>query len=116
MGDARPSAAPSTSGTFAGDLGVPYDAADRVVRAAASTPSLEPQTARGIHPATCCPLTGRVMRDPVVAACGNSFELEAIAHWLARNETSPVTQEKLASKLLFPNAALRSIIRAGHRP
>ena len=99
-----------------GDLGVPYDAADRVVRAAASTPSLEPQAARGIHPATCCPLTGRVMRDPVVAACGNSFELEAIAHWLARNETSPVTQEKLASKLLFPNAALRSIIRAGHRP
>ncbi|KAH8066316.1 hypothetical protein JL722_750 [Aureococcus anophagefferens] len=99
----------------AGDLGVPYDAADRVVRAAASTPSLEPQTARGIHPATCCPSRAGHAR-PVVAACGNSFELEAIAHWLARNETSPVTQEKLASKLLFPNAALRSIIRAGHRP
>jgi hypothetical protein len=50
------------------------------------------------------------MRDPVVAADGNTYEREAIEAWLRTHDTSPMTNQQLPHKALVPNLALRSSI------
>jgi len=50
------------------------------------------------------------MLDPCVCADGQSYERRAIERWLVRHNTSPLTGEKLASKELRPNFALKSLI------
>lgn len=57
-----------------------------------------------------CPITCVVMTDPVQVVGGDTFEREAIARWLASHDTSPMTNEQLASKALTPNRALRDAI------
>ncbi|CAL8460599.1 g128 [Coccomyxa elongata] len=62
--------------------------------------------------AFCCPITHQdVLRDPVVACDGYSYERDAIKDWLQKHDTSPMTNEKLESKHLIPNLALRVAIR-----
>lgn len=50
------------------------------------------------------------MRDPVLAACGHTFERAALEAWLVDHDSSPVMGEVLSSKTLIPNYALRSLI------
>ncbi len=50
------------------------------------------------------------MRDPVVAADGYSYEREAIAAWMQRAGTSPLTNLPLQHGALTPNHLLRSAI------
>ena len=57
-----------------------------------------------------CPITQEIMRDPVMAADGHSYDRAAIEEWLQTHDTSPLTNYTLQSKLLTPNHALRSII------
>jgi len=59
-----------------------------------------------------CPLTARVMEDPVFAADGWSYEREAIAQWLTKHATSPVTSAPLAHNRLVPNHQLKAQIIA----
>jgi len=59
----------------------------------------------------CCPISCEVMRVPVIAADGHTYERSCIEAWLARGKlTSPVTNEALANDALIPNHALRSLI------
>eukprot|EP00850_Spirogloea_muscicola_P002887 SM000011S19065 [mRNA] locus=s11:630640:635531:- [translate_table: standard] len=58
-----------------------------------------------------CPITQDVMRDPVLAADGHTYERVAIATWLSSNDTSPMTNCELPHKTLMPNYALRSMIQ-----
>lgn len=52
------------------------------------------------------------MQDPVVAADGYTYEAEAIKGWLdSGNQTSPMTDGKIAHNNLIPNHALRSAIQ-----
>lgn len=60
--------------------------------------------------AFCCPITHDVLRDPVVACDGYSYERDAIKEWLQKHDTSPMTNEKMESKNLIPNLALRAAI------
>ena len=58
-----------------------------------------------------CPLTLRVMRDPVVAADGHSYERAEIEARFARGlRASPCTRAPLAHCELIPNHALRDAI------
>ncbi len=57
-----------------------------------------------------CPITQELFRDPVIAADGNTYERNAIAHWLEAHDTSPMTGAILANTTLIPNLALRSLI------
>ncbi len=60
-----------------------------------------------------CPLTMEVMRDPVMAADGQTYEREEIEKWFAKgNKTSPLTGAELLSTVLMPNIALRKAIEA----
>jgi U-box domain len=57
-----------------------------------------------------CPLTLEVMVDPVIDAEGNTFERQALLHWLSYYGASPVSRQPLNANLVVPNFALRDII------
>lgn len=58
-------------------------------------------------PSFCCPITQEPMHDPVVAMDGHSYEANVISEWLRTHHTSPVNGDRLASKVLVRNVALR---------
>jgi hypothetical protein len=59
-----------------------------------------------------CPITLQVMRDPVIGPDGHTYERSAISEWLAYNDTSPVTRQRMQGTNLIPNIALRNLIQA----
>ena len=61
----------------------------------------------------CCPLTLDVMANPVIAADGHTYERSAIEEWFKNNDTSPITNLLVASKVLTPNFALKSMLKQG---
>jgi len=56
-----------------------------------------------------CPITTDLMVDPVMAMDGFTYEREAIAAWLRRHDTSPITRQVIPPTLI-PNNNLRSQI------
>ncbi|XP_076852475.1 WD repeat, SAM and U-box domain-containing protein 1 [Brachyhypopomus gauderio] len=65
-----------------------------------------------------CPITHEVMKDPVIAADGYSYEREAIESWIStKSRTSPMTNLPLHTTLLTPNRTLKmAIFRWTSRP
>jgi U-box domain len=65
-----------------------------------------------------CPLSGSVMRDPVLyGSGGHSFEREALEQWLAANPgVDPLSGQPLPPEGgdLVPNHALRCLIEQLH--
>ncbi|CAI7828455.1 unnamed protein product [Closterium sp. NIES-54] len=57
-----------------------------------------------------CPITQEMMVNPVLAADGHTYEQEAIKSWLETSDMSPMTNQKLPSKDLVANHAVRSMI------
>ncbi|KAI3356189.1 hypothetical protein L3Q82_017447 [Scortum barcoo] len=58
-----------------------------------------------------CPITRELMKDPVIAADGYSYERESIECWIrAKNKTSPMTNLPLQTTLLTPNRSLKMAI------
>ena len=68
------------------------------------------QDAQDIPLSFLCPITHELMKNPVIDREGNSYEEEAIALWLRRNTTSPVTRNDLHASHLTPNRALKDAI------
>ncbi|AIK96236.1 U-box domain-containing protein [Candidatus Odyssella acanthamoebae] len=60
-----------------------------------------------------CPITLQVMRDPVVAADGHSYERAAISKYfnIDNRAKSPITGLPLKNRDLFDNQALKAMIR-----
>ena len=52
-----------------------------------------------------CPITMSIMRDPVVASDGHTYERDAIMRHLSTNSLSPITQQPL-DYMLFDNYSL----------
>tara|TARA_B100000676_G_C17962623_1_gene778506 strand:+ start:321 stop:962 length:642 start_codon:yes stop_codon:yes gene_type:complete len=59
-----------------------------------------------------CPITQRLIKDPVITCDGHTYEREAIEKWFVMNDTSPFTGVALDSKVLVPNHAVRKAIEA----
>ncbi|KAL0963781.1 hypothetical protein UPYG_G00313500 [Umbra pygmaea] len=58
-----------------------------------------------------CPITREVMKDPVMASDGYSYEREAIMTWISnKNRTSPMTNLPLPSTVITPNRSLKAAI------
>ena len=57
-----------------------------------------------------CPITTELMKDPVIASDGHTYERCAIAQWFARARTSPTTNEPVPTTQLIPNHTARSMI------
>lgn len=65
----------------------------------------------GIPDEFLCPITRELMRDPVIAADGYSYEREAIESWIhTKNRSSPMTNLPLLTTLLTPNHTLKMAI------
>ena len=64
-------------------------------------------------PSFVCPIGREVMRDPVVAADGHTYERGSIEEWIQRqgaDARSPKTNAKLAHTMLTPNHTLKASI------
>lgn len=59
-----------------------------------------------------CPLSRRVMLDPVTAADGVTYERQAIVEWMRLQNVSPTTGRPLAHKALAPNGSLRAAVQS----
>lgn len=58
-----------------------------------------------------CPITRELMKDPVIAADGYSYERGSIEDWFrGKNKTSPMTNLPLQTTLLTPNRSLKMAI------
>ncbi|XP_065527243.1 WD repeat, SAM and U-box domain-containing protein 1 isoform X3 [Lathamus discolor] len=58
-----------------------------------------------------CPITRELMKDPVIAADGYSYEKEAIENWInSKRRSSPMTNLPLPSPMLTPNRTLKMAI------
>lgn len=68
------------------------------------------QDVDAIPPEFVCSITGEIMDQPVVAADGHTYERDAIVAWFEKNLTSPMTNQPLQTKMVFPNHALRGAI------
>mmetsp|Transcript_42731 Transcript_42731/g.110492 ORF Transcript_42731/g.110492 Transcript_42731/m.110492 type:complete len:367 (-) Transcript_42731:99-1199(-) len=65
-----------------------------------------------LPPHATCPISQRVMKDPVICADGHSYERTCIEHWLRMgNFTSPSTNMPLLHCGLTANISLRNIIQ-----
>ena len=96
---------------------------DRFTDRAKKVMNLARQEAQRWPPSFCCPITQEPMHDPVIAMDGHSYESGVIGEWLRTHHTSPVTNERLASKVLVRNIALRNamaewdaLVRSGAEP
>jgi hypothetical protein len=58
-----------------------------------------------------CPITQQPFVDPVVCPEGHSFERAAIAKWLAKKDTHPLSRNKLKMGRLRPNRNLQAAVR-----
>ena len=56
------------------------------------------------------PMSMLIMRDPVIASDGNTYERSTIEYWLRTKNTSPLTNAPLRNTILTPNNSLRSEI------
>lgn len=57
-----------------------------------------------------CPITCDTMKDPVVAADGQTYDRPAIESWLQKHRISPMTNEPLETTQVIPNIALRQLM------
>nr|XP_010932523.1 U-box domain-containing protein 21-like [Elaeis guineensis] len=60
----------------------------------------------------CCPISLDLMKDPVTASTGITYDRRSIEKWLElRNQNCPVTNQVLKSEELIPNHSLRRMIQ-----
>lgn len=62
-----------------------------------------------------CPISQDVMKDPVVAEDGHTYERNNITAWFHNHNTSPMTNEVIG-KLLIPNHGVKSEIEQWQQP
>jgi len=67
-------------------------------------------TVEALKHAHICPITQSLFVDPVVAADGNTYERTAIEKWLAAHSTSPLNNEELPSKTVYPSITVRQAV------
>ena len=58
----------------------------------------------------CCPITGGVMSQPVVAPSGKTFEYSSLRQWVLRHGTDPTTSQPLSVHDLYPNLVIRGLV------
>lgn len=85
---------------------------DEINHALANATNAPVNVSREVPPEFICPLSGELMRDPVLLlATGQSFEREYIDLWFSRGrDTCPVTWQTVHTTARIPNLALRGRI------
>ena len=73
-------------------------------------PSNSVSRKESLPPIFVCPITQEMMRDPVIAEDGYTYERQAIEEWTSRHRRSPMTNKDMNTTQLISNHALRSAI------
>lgn len=68
--------------------------------------------AREIPAYLCCPLSGRLLADPVLLASGGTFERTAALVHLQASDRDPLTGSRLSTRAVAPNLNLRQAVEA----
>ncbi len=64
-----------------------------------------------------CPISADIMKEPVLnIKTGHSYEKESITAWLEKNDTDPLTRNKITLQDLVPNRALAQAIESFNSP
>ena len=59
-----------------------------------------------------CPITRKIMKNPVIVSNGVSYEKEAIEVWLSRGKDFCLkTKQKISNKIMIPNIGLMKLIK-----
>lgn len=58
-----------------------------------------------------CPISGEIMKDPVITPSGISYERETIETWLKKKPVDPLSKKPLDVKDLIPNRSLKDTIQ-----
>ncbi|KAJ6810173.1 U-box domain-containing protein 5-like [Iris pallida] len=59
----------------------------------------------------CCPISSRLMYDPVIIASGQTFERVSIEKWFSEgHNVCPKTQKKLENLFMIPNSCMKDLI------
>ncbi|CAN0290841.1 unnamed protein product, partial [Discosporangium mesarthrocarpum] len=58
-----------------------------------------------------CPITRELMRDPVIAADGHTYDREAIEMWLRNHDSSPKTGQPMDHRFVVANHNLKRLIK-----
>ena len=61
-----------------------------------------------------CPISFDLMREPVIADDGTTYDRAQIEAWLRKHNTSPVTGAEMRTKRLVPNYPMRIQIQQYH--
>ena len=62
-------------------------------------------------PELCCPISMKLMHDPVIIASGQTYERENIERWFSKGyDTCPRTQVKLENFTITPNTCMQAVI------
>ena len=65
-----------------------------------------------INEAFYCPITGDVMKEPVIFPDGYTYEKSAIEDWIKVHHSSPYTRQRMEADQGIPNRALKDQIDA----
>ena len=112
-GGAAVASSPSVQAAAAAAAAPPTAEGDQAAADAAMARALqvaEDGAADGLRADLRCPISLEVMRDPVIAADGHSYERASIEQWLRTRRTSPLTGQPLPNQTLIPNHRLRAMI------
>ncbi|KAK3275231.1 hypothetical protein CYMTET_16625 [Cymbomonas tetramitiformis] len=81
------------------------------VASSSTTPSaLSPENFMQSLPVLRCPLLKDVMREPVIASDGHTYEKAAIKDWFLKHDTSPVTNLPFEHKGLIANHSFHALV------
>ena len=59
-----------------------------------------------------CPISGEIMRNPVVNSVGQTYDKTSIQQWISRgNRTDPNTRQQISTTLI-PNFSIKSLINS----
>ena len=58
-----------------------------------------------------CPITQKIMEEPVITPYGTTYEKSAIIDWMAKNKTDFMTKKALNENMLVNNYMLKVAIK-----
>ena len=58
-----------------------------------------------------CPITQKIMEEPVITPYGTTYEKSAIIDWIAKNKKDFITKKNLDEKMLVTNYILKVAIK-----
>ena len=82
------------------------------IRVVSPVASVEDQFDEPIPFEFLCPITNKIMKDPVKASDGYNYERRAIRRWFRKKRSSPMTNETLTDLEVRPNDELRNRIES----